>query len=528
MHDHKITPITAATSEVVKDAYGAGDYSRAAALITMLRLHWFIRLRWVFWGITIIALILERQIYPDVPRPLTGLIVVLAAMGILNVFWMIGSHFLFQRYQETATGGPHRPVELFANAQVAFDLLLLTAILRYTGGVENPMALFYLFHITTTALLLRPWHARLQSLWAMLLYVFLAVGEWSGRLSPHYDFLPQYPVDLYHRTRYVLAAIMVVAGGIGGALYITLQIAVRMQKREHALRLANEALEKSERAIRDLQARRSRFMQLAAHQLKTPLAAIQTLTELIRGEVVPPPAVIGTCDKIIQRCRDGIAQVTELLTLARVQEADPRRHANSAADVRHVVQKLHERFMPIAEEKQIAFSCEIPSDGDLFAQVDQQDLGDCLGNLIENALKYTPGAGRVRVEIGASPNPDNPEQVIFTVSDTGIGINPELLNSPSGETENAPVFDAFRRGNNAITAGIPGTGLGLSIVREIVEQAGGRIRVTSIPNEGSTFSASFPIHHGAAAETPRRDTRACEVVVDRCSESLSKGDGTGS
>ena len=77
-----------------------------------------------------------------------------------------------------------------------------------------------------------------------------------------------------------------------------------------------------------------------------------------------------------------------------------------------------------------------------------------------------------------------------------------------------PVFDAFRRGNNALAAGIPGTGLGLSIVREIVEQAGGRIRVASRSNEGSSFTVSFPTR-GRAAGRPRvRDTRVSEVVLE--------------
>lgn len=513
-----IPPITAASAGVVKQAYGAGDYSRAAALITMLRLHWFIRSRWVFLGIAVIALLLERMYYPHAPRPLAGLVLTLTALGLCNVGWMICSHFIFLRYQETATGGPHRPVEIFANAQVALDLLLLTFILRFTGGIESPLALFYLFHITTTALLLRPWQACLQSLWAMLLYAVLAIGELHGWIVPHYDFLPRYSAGLYENTRYASASILVVGGGIAGALFITLQIAKRMQKREDALKLANEALDRSQRAIHDLQARRSRFMQLAAHQLKSPLAAIQTMTELIRGAVIPPEAVVGTCEKIINRCRDGIAQVTELLTLARVQEADPRRHAHSIADVRHVLQKLFERYHPIACEKRIDFTCGMPSDGNIYVLVDQQDLADCVGNLIENAIKYTPKDGRISVvfTIEADPKKVQSERVLISVSDTGIGINPELLISNDGELGHAPVFDAFRRGNNAITAGIPGSGLGLSIVREVVEQAGGQIHVTTAPNQGSTFSVCFPARRGTTFPLSVRDTRAIEVNSRDC------------
>jgi signal transduction histidine kinase len=510
-----MTNANTSPAAVVKAALGARDYPRAAALVTMLRLHWFTRLRWIFLAVAIVVLGIERFALPEVRRPVLGLGVVLAALGAVNLGWMALSHLLFRRFHEETDGAPERYVELFANAQVAIDLLLLTCILRFTGGAETPMSIFYLFHMAITALLLQRWQAILNGVWAVVLYAGLVIGEWQGWLTPHYYFLPQCPVGLYAEPELVLASLVVVACGIFGTLFFTLQISQRLKKREQALRDANEALQKSQIAIYDLQKRRSRFMQTAAHQLKSPLAVIQTLTELIRGNMVPPDAVGGTCDKIIQRCREGIGQVTELLTLARVQEADPARHEQSEADVGEVVLKLCQHFKPLADEKNVTLSWQVPEDRELRVPVDQQDLGDCLGNLIENAIKYTPGPGSVTVQVAGEVASDGSEHVSITVSDTGMGINPELLVSKDGTPGHAPVFDAFRRGNNALTAGIPGTGLGLSIVREIVEQAGGRIRVSSSPNEGSTFTATFPTRAETAGRPAVRDTRISDVVLGR-------------
>jgi signal transduction histidine kinase len=487
-------------ASVVNAAFGAGDHSRAAALLTMMRLHWFIRLRWAFLVVALVVLTAERLAFPDLQRPLLGLLVVLAALGLVNLGWVALSHFAFRRFREEAAAGPRRYVELFANAQVAVDLLLLTCILRFTGGAENPMAIFYLFHMAITALLLQRWQAILQGVWALLLYAALVIGEWREWLTPHYEFLLQCPANLHTEPGYVFVSLVVVGCGIFGTLYFTLQIARRLQEREQALRDANEALQKSQTAIHDLQQRRSRFMQTAAHQLKSPLAAIQTLTELIRGNIVPPEAIRGTCDKIVQRCREGTVQVAELLALARVQEADPQRHARSEADVRAVVSSLCERFRVVAQEKQVELSCHMPEAGELRISIDPQDLSDCAGNLIDNAIRYTPGPGRVTVTVSNETAGGGPEEVSITVTDTGIGISPEILTPKDGNPAHAPVFDAFRRGNNALTAGIPGTGLGLSIVREIVEQAGGRIDVSSRPNEGSTFRLTFPIRRATAAE----------------------------
>jgi signal transduction histidine kinase len=491
------------------------EESRAAALITMLRLHWFTRLRWVFLLAAVVVLAIESFVVSDVQRPL-GLVVVLAILGCVNLGWTAVSFLLFRRFRDDTSvrGGPFYRVEVFANAQVAVDLLLLTCILRFTGGVENPVCIFYLFHMAITSLLLKRWQAVLQGVWAVLLYGTLVVAEWQEWLTPHFGFLPYHDFGLYAKPEFVLASLVVVACGIFGTLYFTLHIARRLEQRERQLRQANADLRKSQTAIQDLQLRRSRFMQTAAHQLKSPLAVIQTLTDLIRNNIVPPEAIPGTCDKIVRRCGEGIQQVSELLTLARVQQADPARHRRSEADVQQVLSELSGRFRLLAEKKGIELNCQLPETPELHVKVDPQDLSDCVGNLIENAIKYTPGPGRVTVTVAVEFSPERSEEVSINVSDTGMGIAPEILTSPDGAPGHEPVFDAFRRGNNVIAAGIAGTGLGLSIVREIVEQAGGRIRVTSRPNEGSSFTVTFPAHRETAGQAPVRDTRASEIVIE--------------
>lgn len=495
------------------------DDSHTAPLVAMLRLRWFIRLRWVFLAAAAAVLALEQFLLPDATgggqRP-GGLAAALVALGLINLGWTGLSYLLFHRAREEvdpACNGLRRTT-VFANAQIAVDLLLLTCILRYTGGVESPMSIFYLFHVAIVALLLPRRDAILQAVWAMVLYAGLVVAEWAGWFSQHYDFLPNHCMYLYEEPEFIIASLMVVACGIFGTLYFTLQITRRLEERDRQLRAANAALKQSQIAIQDLQRRRSRFMQTAAHQLKSPLAVIQTLTDLIRCNVVPKEAIPGTCEKIVKRCQDGIGQVSELLTLARVQEADPSRHSKSDADICKVVGELCERLRLVALDQNVTMTCNISENTELRVNVDPQDLGDCIGNLIENAIKYTRAGGKVTVMLSSEPPPPHAKTVSISVADTGIGINPELLRSPDGELGHEPVFDAFRRGNNALAAGIPGTGLGLSIVREVVEQAGGRLRVSSRPNEGSTFTVTFPAYRGAAAALPLRNTRSSEIVID--------------
>ena len=494
---------------------GLQDNPWTLALVPMLRLHWFIRLRWIFLAGAVGALALEQFVASEHNRPwaLGGLLI---ALAVVNLIWLIVSHFLLKHMTQSPAELRSRLDKLvvFTNAQIAVDLLLLTGILRYTGGAENPLAIFYLFHMAIVSLLLKRSHAILQGAWALLLYASLVIGEWQHWFTPHYDFLPAYHMGIYDKPAYALAVLVVVACGVCGTLYFTLHIAMRFQAQERILKQANAALRQSQLAIQDLQRRRSRFMQTAAHQLKSPLAAIQAMSELIRSRIIPSEAIPGTCERIVHRCQDGISQVTELLTLARVQEADPDRHLRSEVDVRETIRDLHNRFIPLAESKQIKLTCQVPPEGDLTVRVDPRDLRDCIGNLIENAIKYTPDQGSVTVIVQPEQVGGKTLAVLINVTDTGMGLDPGLVSPSDGEPGYEPVFDAFRRGGNVIAAGIPGTGLGLSIVREVVEQAGGHIIVSSRPGQGSSFTIGVPSPSAAREQLQVRKTRISAVVLE--------------
>jgi signal transduction histidine kinase len=508
---------------------------RSAALVSLHQDHWFIRLRWAFVAVALAFLGLERFVTPSAVRP-TPLVVPILLLAIVNLVWMGIEDFLLRQFRR-ADADDSRTIRLtvmFSNAQVAVDLTLLTVILRYTGGVENPMALFYLFHMSIGALLLRPSHAIVQGLWAMVLYSGLALGEYVGWIAPHRDFLPQFPSPgLYARGEYIAAMLVVMACGVFATLYFTLHITGRLMRREQELARAHRALTRSEAAIFDLQQRRARLLQIAAHQLKGPLACIDTLVSLIEERIVPEEAVPHTYARIRERCRDGIQQVTELLTLARVQNADPLRHRRASADVARTVREICRQYLPLAAAKGIELKHELPENADVSALIDPTDLADCLGNLVDNAIKYTTGPGHVSVTVStaslglaeptsaAGAEPERPDgeppwprgHVAITVTDTGMGLDPGTLRELADAQARSSIFDTFRRGNNALAAGISGTGIGLGIVREAVEQCGGRIYVQSRQGQGSSFTVTIPTRAPGVDEPAIRDTRASITVL---------------
>lgn len=508
---------------------------RSGALVALHQDHWFIRLRWAFVAVALAFLGLERFATPSAVRP-TPLVVPILLLAIINLVWMGIEDFLLRQFRR-ADADDSRTIRLtliFSNAQVAVDLALLTVILRYTGGVENPMALFYLFHMSIGALLLPPSHAVVQGLWAMVLYSGLALGEYFGWITPHRDFLPQFPSPgLFARGEFVVAMLIVMACGVSATLYFTLHITGRLVRREQELASTHRALTRSQAAIFDLQQRRARLLQIAAHQLKGPLACIDTLVSLLEERIVPEEAVPQTYARIRERCRDGIQQVTELLTLARVQNADPLRHRRASADVARTVREVCRQLQPLAEGKGIRLKYELPENENVSALIDPTDLADCLGNLVDNAIKYTTGPGHVSVSIstaavglgdarseagaesehteGAPPWPRG--HVAITVTDTGMGLDPGTLRELADAQARSSIFDTFRRGNNALAAGISGTGIGLGIVREAIEQCGGRIFVQSRQGQGSSFTVTIPTRAPGADEPAVRDTRASITVL---------------
>lgn len=474
---------------------------RVRVLLALVRYSWFIRLRWVFAVAALALLMLERlkATAPDRPFAIAMCII---ALAVINIVWTVIGSRLHGAIKAGFTVSPDviRRVVWFANAQMTVDLLLLTVILRYSGGIESPMAVFYLFHMLIAALLLKPLNALLQGCWALLLYVGLGVGECLGWISPHYPFMVSSTgIDPHADWAFVVAGIGTLGIGVFGTLFFTLQISMRLDEQEHELEQANEALQASQKALGTLHTRRSRFMQTAAHQLKSPLTGIEMLAGLIRDGVVQGDRIQETVERITSRCQEAIVQVAELLTLARLEDVDLTRHTYASTNVNDVVARVIIRFTEQFKGKRLSLDVS-PASGVAEAAVDARDLEDCLANLVDNAVKYTPEGGSVRVSTRCEDG-----MISVAVKDTGMGIAEDAVDD---------IFEPFRRGNLALAANIPGSGLGLAIVREVVERAKGRIEVRTSPGEGSEFIVRFPRR---GAYLPRASSQ------EKCKTTLPNG-----
>jgi two-component system NtrC family sensor kinase len=227
--------------------------------------------------------------------------------------------------------------------------------------------------------------------------------------------------------------------------------------------------------LKELDRIKSEFVTTVSHDLRSPLTAILGYVELIEraGDLNEQQ------HEFIHRVHLSVEQITELvndlLDLGRIEAGLDIAKEKTPISVlaRYAVESLRAN----ADTKGLKLEIDLPENIPLVYGAPTR-LRQMLGNLIENAIKYTPSSGTVRVEAQAES-----DQVILRVKDTGSGIPP---------ADQPYLFDKFFRGSN-IPEDAAGTGLGLSIVNSIVDNHGGRIWVESKLGEGSVFTVVLPV-----------------------------------
>jgi signal transduction histidine kinase len=157
-------------------------------------------------------------------------------------------------------------------------------------------------------------------------------------------------------------------------------------------------------------------------------------------------------------------------------------------------------FRPMAEKKNIDLRGQFAPGLPLVRQ-DLVKFQQILSNLLSNAIKFTPEGGRVLLKAETAPGPGG-EQLVVTVSDTGVGIAVE---------EQELVFEKFRQAGNPLTRQHAGTGLGLSIVRELSKLLGGEVTLQSELGRGSTFTVRLPMQ---LSEEPRLEFDLAHEGID--------------
>jgi signal transduction histidine kinase len=212
---------------------------------------------------------------------------------------------------------------------------------------------------------------------------------------------------------------------------------------------------------------RERVLQIVAHDLRSPLTAIQIVTDLLNREA---PALAPQLQRIVRAVGRMDKLLGDLVDTTKIEhgqlDVSPKPESVAA-----LLRETGEQFVPQAQSHEITLSIDDGSDG-ASVLCDRARVMQVLGNLVGNAMKFTPAGGRIVV--AAKPSA---AMMSFTVTDTGRGIP---------EKDQAHVFEQYWRGDDK------GTGLGLFIAQTIVVAHGGRIWVASTAGAGTTFTFTLP------------------------------------
>jgi two-component system sensor histidine kinase VicK len=225
------------------------------------------------------------------------------------------------------------------------------------------------------------------------------------------------------------------------------------------------------------------FLEKAAHQLRSPLNAIDTMLKTLRQGYLG--ATQSEQAKLIARCEQRIENlgkvIADLLDLG-VKRTDLSKIEMHPVNIGDVLKPLVHLYQSQAAAKSLAFNCDIEEGlPNILAQ--EKLIDELLNNLISNAIKYTPSGGQVRIRVASASS----DRVLCEVADTGIGI-------PAGDISR--LFTEFFRSANARALTDEGTGLGLVIVKEILDRLRGTMAVNSTPGEGTRFTCYFPVTDG--------------------------------
>lgn len=224
-----------------------------------------------------------------------------------------------------------------------------------------------------------------------------------------------------------------------------------------------------------LDADKSGFLQLAAHDLRAPLAVVKAYVEYVQEEPDLDAEAKHILDTALARIDHMARLIDNLLDVERIESGQVTLR-REPLDLAAVVEEVVASFAPTARSAELALDWNV-SPGVVHPSADRDLIAQALANLLGNAVKFTPAGGRVAVRAFRQDS-----EVVVEVEDTGPGIP---------EEDQPRLFQRFWRGTN--TRRQQATGLGLSIVKAIVDQHGGHAYCRSRSGQGSTFGFTLPL-----------------------------------
>ncbi len=425
---------------------------------------WFIRIRWIAILLLVISSFVVKNFIQisihDIHIYLFSFFLLL-----LNCFHTLILKYIIKKESDRVITWIKREIHF----QIISDLIILTLILHYSGGIENPIIIFYFFHMIIASSIFSTIESYLHTAFALILIMLLAFFECYG-IIPHYHLGGFVNQDLYQNKFYILGA---------GSIYIftsifmvslTHMIFTRSIRIEETYVRTYLELEKKDKL-------QNEYLLRVTHDIKGHLAAIISCLKVVSTEI------IGTLNEKQKEFVNRASERTELLT-SFVKDLLNLTNKRLNQDIefekfsiRDLINKIVPTIEILAKDKSIDLNVSIDKTihsiiGDPFT------IEELYSNLLTNAVKYTHVKGHIELIVK-----NHHDHILTEISDSGIGIP---------QKEISKVFDEFYRAKNVPKDISTGSGLGLSIVKQIVENHKGRIWVRSELGVWTKFIFTLP------------------------------------
>lgn len=384
--------------------------------------------------------------------------VAIILVGILILIYNLLIHLL--RYKAGYGNAKFNKMHL-SLLQMILDLIMLTVLVYYTGGINSPLHLFYIFHMIIGSLILPGFVIYSICVLVILIYGLIIFAQQSNLI---YDYTIQ---SLYlngfekHTWNYVIVNLSVFSVMMLISVMLANKIARQLYLREQEL---FESLKKLE----ELETEKQNYIIGIVHELKSPIVAVQSLLDLILNNYLGPVSDLVN-EKLMRarkRTEESLLMINNILRISKLKLL--KLTTNEEINILEIVRSINEKASEILLNKKIESEIIDNRTYKNLLKGDRVLMELALSNIYNNAIKYTNEKGRVIIKLE-----DTDLELIIKVCDNGVGIP---------KTELDKVKNQFYRASNIKNKEYEGTGMGLSLVSEIIQKMNGYFELQS-PSE---------------------------------------------
>jgi signal transduction histidine kinase len=394
----------------------------------------------------------------DLQLPYKEIWLILGILTVINVIYYLISK-IFKEFSFLAK-------IVFLQFHIIIDLIFLTALIHYSGGIENPVYLFYAFHVILSSIIFPGRTPIVIATLVVILFATLLYSEYAGIVHHYTLFSP----NLHSNELLIYITLVVFTITVYVTMYICMSFMYIFREVKRQIDHQNEQLIEADK-------QKSQFYRFTSHELKSPVVAIQTSIDSVIKNF--SDKMDGQAIDLLKRASSRSSQMLEIIR--ELLELSKNRSRilkdRETININRLIYETIEQQKVLTEEMELRLDLDLSSE-DLMINGHADSFKDLFQNLFNNAIRYNKKKGRIKVV-----TEDIGDSIRLRISDSGIGIAKDAI---------PKIFDEFFRSENAKKEVKIGTGLGLSIVKQIVENYGGNIDVQSTLGEGTQFTIIFP------------------------------------